>query len=153
MPRNRRRECTNWRSMSSHLSVCVLFGHETRVRTIRHVFVAFLWIKLSKWLALVQCKRLEEINTLFVVKIQSFCWIVETCTLPLSISTKFSPPLQSKEVYLNVQFSKRNIPIFSSGYTIYAERMKVTFRHENIKILILKFFSSALQNFKNLIFS
>ena len=25
-----------------------LFGDETRVRTIRHVFVAFLWVKLSK---------------------------------------------------------------------------------------------------------
>ncbi len=43
-----RRECTNWCSMSSHLSICALFGHETRIRTVRHVLVAFLWIKLSK---------------------------------------------------------------------------------------------------------
>jgi hypothetical protein len=57
--------------MASHLSICVLFGHETRVRTIRHVLVAFLWIKLSKWLALAQCKRREEINTLSAIKIQS----------------------------------------------------------------------------------
>ncbi len=48
MPRNRRHECTNWRFTSSHLSICALFGDETRVRTIRHVFVAFLWVKLSK---------------------------------------------------------------------------------------------------------
>jgi hypothetical protein len=29
---------------------------------------------------------------------------------------------------------KHNIPIFSSGYMIYVERIKVTFRHENIKV-------------------
>ena len=38
-----------------------------------------------------------------------------------------SPLLQSK-------VSKRNIPVFSSGYMIYVERIKVTFRHENIKV-------------------
>ncbi len=63
MPRNRRHECTNWRFISSHLSICVLFGDETRVRAIRHIFVAFFWTKLSKWLA--QCKRREENYTLF----------------------------------------------------------------------------------------
>ena len=30
------------------------------------------WIKLSKWLALAQCKHREEINTLSAIKIQSF---------------------------------------------------------------------------------
>ncbi len=47
MPRNRRRECTNWCFISSHLSICALIGDETRVRTIRHVFTAFLWVKLA----------------------------------------------------------------------------------------------------------
>ncbi len=125
MPRNRRHECTNWCFISSHLSICALIGDETRVRTIRHVFIAFLWVKLAFrkiriepeiLRTTVRCINRYTTNTLKLLKVSNEAKILHKVLLY---------PAIEKAQYFD---------LFVRLPMIYAERMKVTFRHENIKV-------------------
>ncbi len=133
MQRNRRRTVRIDVSCPYTLSVCVLFGHETRARTIRHVLVAFLWTKLSKWLA--QCKRQEKLEQFFAIKIQSSL---------LDCSDVYSSPF-----YIN----KNGYVIFSAFFAIrgiadYSFRSMITFftfRYKNLENKLISFTTRIYQ--------
>ena len=101
------------------MSICALIGDETRVRTIRHVFVAFLWVKLAFrkiriepgiLRTTVRCVNRYTTNTLKLLKVSNEAKILHKVLLYPAIE--------------KAQYSD----LFVRLPMIYAERMKVTFR-------------------------